>query len=116
MAVAPAVYYSRYFIQETLLVAFTLGAFACALRWWRTGAVIWAVLGGIAVGLMQATKATAPLFLVLGAAAALSCVAHQRDGNAQTSARSRRALGFGSSRADGGRILHLVRFPFLRTR
>lgn len=63
----PAVYYSRYFIQETLLVTFTLGTFVCAQRWWRDPHVLWAVSAGVCVGLMQATKATAPLFL--GAAA-----------------------------------------------
>ena len=61
MAVAPpAVYYSRYFIQETLLVTFTLGAFVCAQRWWRSGDLAWAIGAGACAGLMQATKATAP--------------------------------------------------------
>ncbi len=59
----PAVYYSRYFIQETLLVTFTLGAFVCAQRWWRHGHLTWALAAGAFVGLMQATKASAPLFL-----------------------------------------------------
>jgi uncharacterized protein (TIGR03663 family) len=68
MAVAPAsVYYSRYFIQETLLVTFTLAALVCAQRWWRTARPSWAVATGACLGLMQATKASAPLF----AAAAL---------------------------------------------
>src|SRR5581483_6674407 len=31
----PAVYYSRDFIQETLLVTFTLAALASAQAWWR---------------------------------------------------------------------------------
>ena len=63
MAVAPAsVYYSRYFIQETLLVTFTLAALVCAQRWWRTARPSWAVAAGACLGLMQATKASAPLF------------------------------------------------------
>jgi hypothetical protein len=33
----PAVYYSRYFVQETLLGTFTLAALVCAGRWWTTG-------------------------------------------------------------------------------
>lgn len=66
----PAVYYSRYFIQETLLSAFTLAAFMAALRWWQTGRSCWAFAAGIAVGLMQSTKASAPLFL---AAALVAC-------------------------------------------
>ncbi len=65
MAVAPAsVYYSRYFIQETLLVTFTLALFICSQRWWQTGLTRWAIAAGACIGLMQATKASAPLFLV----------------------------------------------------
>jgi len=59
----PAVYYSRYFIQETLLVTFTLGAFVCVRFWWRSGSLAWALGAGVALGLMQATKASAPLFV-----------------------------------------------------
>lgn len=72
LAVAPpAVYYSRDFIQETLLGAFVLGSFVAAQRWWRAGGLGWAILAGIAAGLAQATKASAPLFLVAGVGAAL---------------------------------------------
>ena len=63
MAVSPpAVYYGRYFIQETLLLTFTLGAFVCARAWWRSGRIGWVVAAGACAGLMQATKASAPLF------------------------------------------------------
>lgn len=62
-AVAPAaVYYSRYFVQEPLLVTFTLGALLAGRAWWRTGRRRWAVALGVCAGLMQATKASAPLF------------------------------------------------------
>lgn len=67
----PAVYYSRYFIQETLLVTFTLGALVCAQRWWRTGLVRWAGAAGACAGLMQATKISAPLFALAAALALL---------------------------------------------
>ena len=40
----PAVYYSRYFVQETLLVTFTLAALVCGDRWWKSGGLAWAVL------------------------------------------------------------------------
>ncbi len=60
----PAVYYSRYFIQETLLVTFFLAAIHCTQRWWRTGLTRWAVFAGGFVGLMQATKASTPLFVI----------------------------------------------------
>lgn len=65
----PAVYYSRYFIQETLLVTFTLATFVCAQSWWRTRHTGWAIATGVSMGLMQATKATAPLFLTAAALA-----------------------------------------------
>lgn len=65
LAVAPpAVYYSRYFVQETLLLTFTLGAFFCVQQWWRRGTLRWSLGAGTCVGLMLATKASAPLFLV----------------------------------------------------
>lgn len=62
----PVVYYSRYFIQETLLLTFTLAAFVCTQRWWRTGLARWAVAAGGCAGLMLATKASAGLFLFAG--------------------------------------------------
>jgi uncharacterized protein (TIGR03663 family) len=65
----PAVYYSRDFIQETLLLAFTLGAFVCAQRWWQRPHAGWALATGACIGLAWATKASAPLFLVAGGAA-----------------------------------------------
>ena len=72
MAVSPpAVYYSRYFIQETLLVTFTLGALFCAQQWWRRSHLGWAIGSGFFIGLMQATKANAPLFLLAAGIALL---------------------------------------------
>src|SRR5687767_861124 len=67
----PAVYYSRYFIQETLLVTFTLALAWAARNWWRTGLTRWAVAAGVCVGFMQATKASAPLFVVFAIVALL---------------------------------------------
>jgi len=88
----PSVYYSRYFIQETLLVTFTLGTVAALQAWWRTGRTRWAVAAGASVGLMQATKASAPLFLVLVALAWLLA----RNGARATSRRPRRDFAFGA--------------------
>lgn len=72
----PAVYYSRYFIQETLLLTFVLGALLCTKHWWRDGRLGWAIGGGLCAGLMQATKSSAPLFFV----AALAGLAAARPG------------------------------------
>jgi len=59
----PAVYYSRYFIQETLLATFALAALVAAQRWAATGRTRWALAAGVAAGLMQATKASTPFLL-----------------------------------------------------
>jgi uncharacterized protein (TIGR03663 family) len=72
MAVSPpAVYYSRYFIQETLLVTFTLATVACVRTAWRTRSANASIAAGVCIGLMQATKASTPLFLVTALLAAL---------------------------------------------
>lgn len=86
----PAVYYSRYFIQETLLVTFFLAGIVCAQSWWRTGLTRWALAAGVCVGLMQATKASAPLFLAAAAVAALVA----RPATKPATRRPRRDLGF----------------------
>ena len=85
LAVSPAaVYYSRYFIQETLLVTFTLGALVVGQRWWRTGRLGWAAATGVCLGLMLATKASA---LVYALVAVLALAASGASG------RSARPLG-----------------------
>ena len=58
-AISPAmVFYSRYYIQETLLVFFTLATIVSAWRYVRSGGTGWAVAAGLAFGLMAATKET----------------------------------------------------------
>ena len=59
-ALSPAmVFYSRYYIQEMLLVCFTFGAIVAGYRYVRARSVAWAVVTGLFVGLMHATKETA---------------------------------------------------------
>lgn len=66
MAVSPAmVFYSRYFIHEMLLVCFTAGAIACGYRYLKTPVALWALLAGVCLGLMHATKET--FVIALGA-------------------------------------------------
>ena len=74
LAAAPAaVYFSRYFIQETLLVAFILATAACSLQWQRGGGIRWAIAAGACAGFALATKATAAVFLAaMGAAMAVA--------------------------------------------
>ena len=52
------VFYSRYYVQETLLVFFTFGTIVSAWRYARGGAAAWAVVAGLFFGLMYATKET----------------------------------------------------------
>ena len=68
----PTVYYSRYFIQESLHLAFKLAACVCGQRWWRNGATGWAVATGASAGLMLATKESATLLLLLALGAFVS--------------------------------------------
>ncbi len=63
-AVSPAmVFYSRYFIHEMLLVFFTALTIGAAWRYLQTGSARWAVLAGVGLGLMSATKETFVLAL-----------------------------------------------------
>lgn len=70
-AISPAmVFYSRYYIQEMLLVCFTFGAIVSGYRYTRSKKIIWALLTGMFLGLMHATKETciiafAGMFLAL---------------------------------------------------
>jgi len=71
-AISPAmVYYSRYYIQEMLLVFFTFAAIACGWRLVSSRRTRWAVLTGLSLGMMHATKETCVLaFAAMGAALA----------------------------------------------
>ena len=58
-AISPAMaYYSRYYIQEMLLVGFTFGVIVCGARYWQSKKIGWAVASGGFLGLMHATKET----------------------------------------------------------
>lgn len=58
-ALSPAfVFYSRYYIQEVLLVFFTLAFLGCLWRYIRSMHWGWLILTGISAGLMHATKET----------------------------------------------------------
>ena len=58
-AVSPAmVFYSRYYIHEMLLVCFTFAVIVCGWRYTQNKNIKWALLTGIFLGLMHATKET----------------------------------------------------------
>ncbi len=58
-AISPAfVFYSRYYIHEMLLVCFTSGVIACGYLYTQNKNMKWALLTGLFIGLMHATKET----------------------------------------------------------
>jgi uncharacterized protein (TIGR03663 family) len=60
VAVSPAcVFYSRYFIHESLFVFFTLGLVVAALRFYETGAGAYLLLASASAAMLFATKETA---------------------------------------------------------
>ena len=84
-AISPAmVFYSRYYVQEMLLVFFTFAAIASVWRYVRTRRIGWAIAAGAAFGFMHATKETWVLAAAaMAAALALSVAwARWRDGAA----------------------------------
>ncbi len=75
-AASPAmVFYSRYYIQETLLVFFTLSAIVAGWRYVRSGRRSWLYYLAVYVGLMFATKETA---IIACASAALALLVVSR--------------------------------------
>jgi len=80
-AISPAmVYYSRYYIHEVLLVAFSFLALLAVCRYLLRPRTGWALVAGGAAGLMLATKETAPLALgsMLAGLAATDLAARSR--------------------------------------
>jgi uncharacterized protein (TIGR03663 family) len=74
-AISPAMaYYSRFYIQEMLLVFFTLLTIASGWHAWHSGSRGWAVVCGLSAGLMFATKETAVIAYASLFGAALLCV------------------------------------------
>jgi len=65
------VYYSRYYVQEMLLVCFTGALLVAGFRYAATRRLRWAVAAGLALGLMHATKET---WVLAGAAMAAALV------------------------------------------
>ncbi len=71
LALSPVMsYYSRFYIQETLLVFFLAGLIAAGWRFTREGSLAAAAAAGLCAGLMFATKETS-LILFASAGAAL---------------------------------------------
>jgi len=58
-AISPAmVFYSRYYVQEMLLVCFTFAFIVFGYRYTQSKKILWILLAGMSLGLMHATKET----------------------------------------------------------
>lgn len=92
-ALSPAMcFYSRYYIQEMLLVCFTFGLMVAGFRYARSGLAFWAAIAGLFAGLMHATKETCiiafgALVLAWMLTAALGKFKHQGDRKASSPVR-----------------------------
>jgi uncharacterized protein (TIGR03663 family) len=72
LAISPAfVFYSRYYIQETLLTFFTLAVIVCGWRYSQSRQSRWLTLAGVSAGCMIATKETSVLAFAAMAGALL---------------------------------------------
>ncbi len=78
----PMVYYSRYYVQEMLLVCFVQAAFVWGWHYLRRPGVFRAALLGFCLGLIHATKETSIViaFSCLVAVVLTWCVTRYRDG------------------------------------
>lgn len=76
MAISPVfVFYSRYYIQEMLFVCFSFYALIGLLKFLTAGKTIWAVITGLFIGLLFATKETSILtFFAVGVSLLFSLV------------------------------------------
>lgn len=94
-AVSPAMtFYSRYYIQETLLVFFTFAVIVCGWRYACSPKLRWALLAGASLGFMCATKETCVLAFGCMAGAAAFVWVHARCGHPSRSHSDTRAQGF----------------------
>jgi uncharacterized protein (TIGR03663 family) len=89
-AVSPCMaFYSRYYIQETLLVFFTFGLIVSMWRYLQGRQAVWAMSAGACAGLMYATKETAIIAWGCLALAGLITRGMQRAGRQGPAVRSR---------------------------
>jgi uncharacterized protein (TIGR03663 family) len=79
IAFSPAfVYYSRYYIQEMLLVFFTAFFLGGGWMYFQTRKCIWIIVSGIGAGLMHATKETFIFSLFAAFPALVFCLLYNR--------------------------------------
>ena len=89
-AISPAmVFYSRYYIQEMLLVCFTFGAIVSGYRYSRNASIAWALLTGVFLGLMHASKETCVIaFGSMALALLLTLLMRRQKGSLRTAVKA----------------------------
>jgi uncharacterized protein (TIGR03663 family) len=114
-AVSPAmVFYSRYYIQEVLLVCFTFGAIASGCRYARNRSMAWALLTGVFLGLMHASKETCVIaFGSMVLALLLTLLMQRRDGSLLTALKTVRRSHWAGALAAGIVVSGLFHSSFL---
>jgi uncharacterized protein (TIGR03663 family) len=78
------VFYSRFYVHEMLLVAFTFGVICFGWRCLKTGKVLWAAAAGLCAGLAHATKETFIIALAAMVAAAVAAAVIRRPAAKET--------------------------------
>lgn len=111
-AISPAMtYYSRFYIQETLLVFFLAGLVAAGWRYARTHSGWWALAAGVLAGLMYATKETSViLFAALAASLGITALLDRPRGRRQAAATEGEAWVWMENPTKRRRSLHAVLF------
>ena len=114
-AISPAmVFYSRYYIQEMLLVCFTFGAIVSGYRYARSKKVVWALLTGVFLGLMHASKETCVIaFGAMVLALALTVLVQRQEGSLRTALKAIRPAHLAGGLAAGAIVSALFHSSFL---
>lgn len=114
-AISPAmVFYSRYYIQEMLLVCFTFGAIVSGYRYAQGKKVSWALLTGIFLGMMHASKETCVIaFGSMVLALVLTLLMRRQKGSLRTVVKAIRPSHLAAGLAAGVVISALFHSSFL---
>ena len=114
-AISPAmVFYSRYYIQEMLLVCFTFGAIVSGYRYTRKGSITWALLTGVFLGLMHASKETCVIaFGSMVLALLLTLLMRRQEGSLRTAVKAIRPSHLAGGLAAGVIVSALFHSSFL---
>ncbi len=114
-AVSPAmVFYSRYYIQEMLLVCFTFGVIVSGYRYVQSRSIVWAVSAGVFLGLMHASKETCVIaFGSMVLALLLTLLLERKEGSFITAVKTLRPSHLAGGLVAGAIVSALFHSSFL---